>query len=447
MAEVIDDPFGEVARLSAMAWNTARLGRMARGFARSASRLATEAAALPVDGIKREVHSIRRSAAAAARHAARTEDAARRTADTLAGTVSAADPAAFRRGGRRTGHEAERARRAIVRTHRHAAAAGRLAAGLAALHESPEGSEPLWSEARELLRRLPLGYAGDDELVLADAFGRGRAMIAGLVAHAGWQAPAFVVLSTDDGRNRFVQLRVDDDGVVLESPSDPFLGGDDGLTGVEVAALEALGFQPPDGAHSLWWSVVDASAGEVAELVLATFAQVHGATGDDALEVTIAHAPDHPANEPEQHPAALDVDHGCLPDVAAALADRLRGWIDELGVDSVWATVHQPSSPYFAHLGSNLDGSLYTEVVGNELLAVDERLDERQRAQLRALGWGDPVGPAAEGLANHERVWPAPFDLDAACWHVVLTLLSVYGFDLDDPVLVTVEPFVTSETS
>ncbi len=130
--------------------------------------------------------------------------------------------------------------------------------------------------------------------------------------------------------------------------------------------------------------------------------------------------------------------------IASALAERLRGWIDQFGVDSLWATVHQPASPYFAHLGSNLDGGLYTEVVGDESLDPADRLSDVHRARLRALRWTDPSGPVDEGLANHSRVWPAPFDLDAACWHVVLTLLSVYGLDLDEPIFVTVEPFVTS---
>lgn len=41
----------------------------------------------------------------------------------------------------------------------------------------------------------------------------------------------------------------------------------------------------------------------------------------------------------------------------------------------------------------------------------------------------------AGGEADRRAVWPAPFDFDAACWHVALTLAAVYGLQPDEPVL------------
>jgi hypothetical protein len=110
-----------------------------------------------------------------------------------------------------------------------------------------------------------------------------------------------------------------------------------------------------------------------------------------------------------------------------------------LGVDATWATVSQPGFPAFAHLGSNLDGSLFTEVAGD--IHLEDELTDEQRGRLRALGWSDPVEGGGLGDANHTRVWTAPFDLDAACWHAVLTLVAVYGLDPGEPVLATIEPF------
>ena len=70
----------------------------------------------------------------------------------------------------------------------------------------------------------------------------------------------------------------------------------------------------------------------------------------------------------------------------------------------------------------------------------DDRLDGHKVAELRALGWNDPVMDSTDDPqvqpGNHTRIWPAPFDLDTACWHVALTPAAIYGLQPDEPVLV-----------
>jgi hypothetical protein len=239
------------------------------------------------------------------------------------------------------------------------------------------------------------------------------------------------VLTVDDGSERYVQALVEGGTVHVESAAEEYLAPDQQLSPAERRALTRLGFQPPDGSTLNWWQdLPGGSVSEATDLLVATLREVHGAA-DLGVTATIARAAHHPANlEHADDPAAIDFDTPTVPSLADALTERLGGWMECLGVDAVWATVDQPGWPHFAHLGSNLDGSLYTEVSGDELSP-----DERTR--LHALGWDD----ADAETEMHPRVWPAPFDLAVACWHVALTLVAVHGLQLDEPILVTLEPF------
>ena len=144
------------------------------------------------------------------------------------------------------------------------------------------------------------------------------------------------------------------------------------------------------------------------------------------------------------NPSHLDLVEPTIDGVAAALAARLRDGIDTVGLDRLWVTVGQQHAPYVAHLGSNLDGQLFTEVTGDFYLDDDEQLDATQLAQLRALGWDDPIDDDSDDEElqprNHTRIWPAPVDVDTATWHVVLTLVTVYGLEVDETWVATAEP-------
>ncbi len=109
-----------------------------------------------------------------------------------------------------------------------------------------------------------------------------------------------------------------------------------------------------------------------------------------------------------------------------------------------WATINQPdgSNPGFAHLGPDEGGALYTEVAGDYYLPA--RLNDDQRAELRRLGWADPVEDLSGGddiqPRNHTRSWPAE-QLADACDLVLVTLQAVYGFTEADTIGVYLDPF------
>ena len=83
-------------------------------------------------------------------------------------------------------------------------------------------------------------------------------------------------------------------------------------------------------------------------------------------------------------------------------------------------------------------------MAGDFYLPPGFALDERQWAALRDLGWGDPVLTLSRDEEiqprNHTRSWPVE-RLPEACAHVLLTLMSVYGFHEDDPLRVSLDPF------
>lgn len=227
--------------------------------------------------------------------------------------------------------------------------------------------------------------------------------------------------------------------------ADAFLPPCGQLAADELAALAELGFAAPDVDELSWWLDTDGSLLEIAALLLRTLRRVHGVDDGDTIVLSIALAALHPSSTPVVDPSALDAGgEQTIDALARSLAARLRDGIATVGLDALWVTVAQEGVPYVAHLGSNLDGRLFTEVTGNFYLDDDERLDESQRARLRALGWDDPVDDDSDDEElqprNHTRIWPSPVDVDAAAWHVVLTLASVYGLDTDEPWIATIEP-------
>jgi hypothetical protein len=125
-----------------------------------------------------------------------------------------------------------------------------------------------------------------------------------------------------------------------------------------------------------------------------------------------------------------------------AFIEALARLLERCSQDGLWwATIDlgpDGSNPAFAHLGPDEGGRLWTEVSADAHLPVDAWLERHQVAQLRELGWEDPLD--AEGMRNFHRSWPAD-QLADACAHVVATLVDVYGFGDDDEVRVIVAPF------
>lgn len=125
-----------------------------------------------------------------------------------------------------------------------------------------------------------------------------------------------------------------------------------------------------------------------------------------------------------------------------AVAAAMARWLVRSSADGLWwATIGQLddlSNAAFAHLGPDEGGRLWTEVAGDHHLPAGQQLDEAQQALLATLGWHEPLDE--EGMRNWHRSWPAA-DLPRACDHVFATLVDVYGFDEDQPLVVAVDPF------
>jgi hypothetical protein len=391
-----------------------------------------------------------RRAAAARRHAEQAEASAAAAVGALAEAAfvhpRTERPASRQPSTKRIRTAVRNTDKAVAAAQGTARAAGRLAAGFAAIHEPGGGPEPLWDSAVDVLRRVLLDGDDSDQVVVVLAGGDAdRRVMAGLVAHAGLNPPAVLVVEVDDGRGRYVQLMSQGarSGAVVESVGDDFLDASHPITDVQRQALAERGFRPPGNDHVNWRRYQEGfSVSELADLVLGTLAEVHGAGPGNDVRITLALAAAHPDSSQEMLDLpVLDLETPTVPALARALAARLRESIDVVGIDRIWATVAQPGLPYFAHLGSNGDGGLFTEVTGNFYLD-DDRLNGRQLAELRALGWDDPVDDPSDDPEiqprNHIRIWPAPFDLETACWFVALTLAAVYGLDSGEPVLVEV---------
>ncbi len=132
--------------------------------------------------------------------------------------------------------------------------------------------------------------------------------------------------------------------------------------------------------------------------------------------------------------------------VAVALTRKLQA-LAQLGL--TWVRVERDERqgwPYFAQFAPDEGGALFSEVVGNFYIGEpDARLGPSQLAQLRDLGWGDPVeDPSTDDNIqprNHTRTWPVPIDFGSAASLVVVTLAAVYGIAEEEELLVSVDPW------
>ena len=326
--------------------------------------------------------------------------------------------------------------RSLLQVHRHAATAGRLAAAAAVLHDVPEAAEALRLAARRVLSSTAFGIEQPAPRAL-QADDVDRAALVGLLAHADVRRVSAVTVAPDDGTGRWARI-VFDRSTHVESVSDTFLTDDERLTTGQVATLHRLGLHPPDADHVQWWAVLpDVPLDELASLLLDLTTGVHGASAGDPVSFAVGIPHGHPDVVDDDDPSILDVERPNVPMAAAALADRLRLGIEAVGIDDVWLRVHQSPVGWYAHLGSNFDGNLYVEVCGDPGPRTEDRLDEVQKEQLRALGWSDPTEASTHGDpdgGSFTRLWQAPFDVDLACWHLMVTLAAVYGLDPDDPI-------------
>ena len=339
---------------------------------------------------------------------------------------------------RRVHDAAAQARRSLAEVRRHATVAGRLAAGLAALLEPRPGTDGLWWLSRRLLSALP---AADEAAVGGhDVGAAGWVELAGLVAHAGWRRIAAVSIAADDGADRWVRA-VFDRATHVECVSDAFLPPDEHLSEEQRARLVALGLREPDEEHVHWWQTTpDRRVAEVVAQLHALAEQVHGLRAGDAVVVAIGEPRGHPdLLAPEDDPAVLDIERRTVPLAAAALAERLRLGIEAVGVDALFLSVRQDICGWYAHITSDADGALVVDVAGEP--EVDARLSDTQKDQLRVLGWDDPEPGQPEDRACRDdftRTWPPPFDVDLACWHLMVTIAAVYGLDPDEPIRASV---------
>ena len=341
---------------------------------------------------------------------------------------------------RRVQDAAAQSQRSLAEVRRHATVAGRVGAGLAALLEPRPGTDALWGLSRRLLSALP---AADEATVGGHDVGEaGWVELAGLVAHAGWRRIAAVSIAADDGADRWVRV-VFDRATHVECVSDTFLPPDEHLSEAQRAALGALGLREPDEEHVHWWQTTQERP--VAELVtqLRDLAErVHGLGPGDAVVVSIGEPKGHPdLLDPEDDPAVLDIERRTVPLAAAALAERLRLGIEAVGIDALWLSVRQDISGWYAHITSDRNGGLAIDVAGEPGPELEDRLSDTQKEQLRVLGWRDPEPGLPEDQAGRDdftRTWPPPFDVDLACWHLMVTIAAVYGLDPDEPIRASV---------
>jgi hypothetical protein len=418
---------------------------------------ATGAGAGPRGGAGAELADLRKRARSVARHAERAAATAAAAVGVLAEAAVVQPRAPMRATARssttRVHTAVDRTAKALELARRDARTAGRIAAGFATVQGPVRGYEPLCEAVVGVLLAVPIESDQAETVVVTLAGGDAdRRAMAGLVGHVSLSAPAVLLAEVDDDRRRYVQLVVGDrlrPSAVVESVGDGELEPSATISDAQRRALVERRFLPPDDDHVSWRRTEEGSSAiELADLLLETLAEVHGAGPGADVKVTVVGvaAPDaQSAHEVLDDPPALDLEEPTVPALAGALATRLRESIDVVGVDRIWAGVSQPGSPYFANLGSNMDGDLFTEVAGNFYLDDDDHLDGAQIAQLQAIGWDDPLDDPSDDEdlqpRNHTRIWPAPLDLDTACWHVALTLVTVYGLDLDEPVLAEVGLF------
>ncbi len=341
---------------------------------------------------------------------------------------------------RRVQDAAAQSQRSLAEVRRHATVAGRVAAGLAALLEPRPGTDALWRLSRQLLSALP---ASDEAIVGGHDVGEvGWVELAGLVAHASWRRIAAVSIAADDGADRWVRV-VFDRATHVECVSDTFLPPGEHLSEEQRARLGELGLCEPDEDHLHWWHTTPERP--VAELVTQlqdVAGLVHGLLPGDAVVVFIGRPKGHPdLLDLEDDPAVLDIERQTVPLAAAALAERLRLGIEAVGIDALWLSVHQDICGWYAHITSDSNGTLVIDVAGDPGPEEGARLSDSQKEQLRVLGWSDPAPGQPEdrpGRDDFTRAWPPPLDIDLACWHLMVTIASVYGLDPDEPIRASV---------
>lgn len=117
-----------------------------------------------------------------------------------------------------------------------------------------------------------------------------------------------------------------------------------------------------------------------------------------------------------------------------AFAQRLASVLGALREDQ-YLVVSLKGTNRYVQFAAQGHWGLRAECVSNEYLSGHERLDERQLARLRALGWHDPTGAAPEstperdpdGGPNHFVEWPAQAAVTGLADLAVTTLVDVLG--------------------
>ena len=117
-----------------------------------------------------------------------------------------------------------------------------------------------------------------------------------------------------------------------------------------------------------------------------------------------------------------------------AFARRLTSVLGALQEDQ-YLVVSLKGTNRYVQFAAQGHWGLRAECVSNEYLSGPERLDERQLARLRELGWHDPTGSAPEstperdpdGSPNHFVEWPAQAAVAGLADLAVTTLVDVLG--------------------
>lgn len=117
-----------------------------------------------------------------------------------------------------------------------------------------------------------------------------------------------------------------------------------------------------------------------------------------------------------------------------AFAQRLASVLGSLQEDQ-YLVVSLKGTNRYVQFAAQGHWGLRAECVSNEYLSGRERLDERQLARLRELGWHDPTGSAPEstperdpdGSPNHFVEWPPKTAVVGLADLAVTTLVDVLG--------------------
>ena len=298
-----------------------------------------------------------------------------------------------------------------------AAWAGRLAAGLSSLY-GPATDDPLWGAAVDFLARLPPTDVAEtvdvaDETTL-------KVFLTGLAVHVGQHLPQFAVIQVA-GTGRFIQFMMRAEDGEIQSVGDGVLPRAERLRKSDIGLLRDRGFRPPDDECPNWSLDLDVlSASRIGTLAAETLTTVHRfdpATG--SLEVTVDEPDDHEDEPYDPEPRLLA--GTTATELAAALAERVRGRVDATGGDAL-VTITQ----YGDHLAWS--GHLHVAdgvVVSSELRPTAHLSPQRRRA-LREAGW------QLEGADLELEIVRRPggdTDLDEACAAIVGALVDALDLD------------------